>query len=287
MSASLIASLKFASQQVTIYGGLTVLVFGLLGGTFNLLVFFTLRTFRHSSSAVYLIIMTICNIGQLLIGLLARTLVYINQYDFADISLPYCKVRLYFSHVCVMISLTCFCLATIDQFCGTSSYQKLRQTCRIKIAAILVSFFSLFWILHGIPYIILSYHSQSSNTSAKKCVMTNIIYVQYRTYIYLLILNGCLPLSIIITFGIMSWCNIRNMLYYTVPLVRREFDKQITRMILSQVIVSIFTILPYTITNIVSKNLQNSSNSLVEAQMELSSNATLLVYYIYYAVSDY
>jgi len=288
MSTVYLNSLKFAGQHVASYGGLTVLIFGLLGGALNLLIFLTLRTFRQSSSAFYLIIMTIFNIGQLLVGLLTRTLTFINPNNSYDNSIFYCKLRLYSSHVCVMTSLTCFCLATIDQYCGTSSYQKLRRMCRIKTAAMLVSLGCIFWILHGIPYIIFSQPNQSSNSSAVQCIIINNIYSQYRSYVYLLVLSGFLPLSIIIVFGLMALRNIKNMLHYTVPLIRQELDKQITRMILTQVIACILSLLPYAIASILSKIVQSSNSSaLVQAQADLNLQVTLIIYYLYFAVSSF
>ena len=284
MSKSFISWLNFLGPQISIYGSASILTLGLLGDILNLLIFLSLRTFRESSSAFYLIIMSIFNIGQLLVGLLTRVLLYIYGDDGTGSSLFFCKFRLFFSQICVMISLTCFCLATIDQYCGTSSRLRLRQICRIKIAGFLVIIFSVFWTLSGIPCILLYYHTAPSSTGQIKCVATNAIFLQYRIYSYL-ILSGFLPISIIFFFGLMAYRNIYKIQHHAVPLVRRELDKQITKMILTQVIVSIFTLLPYIITNIVSMNLQNNSNSLVQAQLTLSIHITLNIYYIYFAVS--
>lgn len=84
----------------------------------------------------------------------------------------------------------------------------------------------------------------------------------------------------------MSLRNIKNMLYYTVPLIRQELDKQITSMILTQAIVCIVTILPYVIANILLKIVQNNgSSAIIQAQVDLSVQLTLIIYFIYFSVS--
>ncbi|CAF1105908.1 unnamed protein product [Adineta steineri] len=283
MADALITALKFDATQVAIYGGITVFIPGVLGELLNTIVFLSLRTFRQNSCAFYLTIMSIVNIGQLFAGLLARVMLYVIDYDGTESSLFYCKFRLYFSHICVMTSLTCFCLATIDQYCATSSNPRFQQLCNIKLAQRLVIIFSFIWAVHGIPYAVLYYHSVSSTTGKVSCVMTNTIYLQYRAYFIVLILLGFLPLSITALFGFMAYRNVQRSPHYTKPLIRRELDRQLTVMVLVQVLVNIFTLLPYAIVNILSLQMENTNNLLLKTQIQLASNITLIMYYVYYA----
>ena len=62
MSTSIASVLTYAGKQVTIYGGITVVVAGVLGECLNSIVFLSLRTFRHNSCAFYLTVMSILNI---------------------------------------------------------------------------------------------------------------------------------------------------------------------------------------------------------------------------------
>ena len=58
-----------AGNVVTIFGGIPILITGVLGGFVNTLVFLSLQTFRQSSCAFYLTVMSILNIGQLFTGI--------------------------------------------------------------------------------------------------------------------------------------------------------------------------------------------------------------------------
>ncbi|UJR38063.1 hypothetical protein I4U23_030744 [Adineta vaga] len=60
---------------MTICLGIPFLIAGLLGACLNIIVFLSLKTFRQSSCAFFLTIMSFVNIGQLLTGLLSRILI--------------------------------------------------------------------------------------------------------------------------------------------------------------------------------------------------------------------
>jgi len=278
-------SLAFIGKQVTIYGGITVLIAGVIGGLFDIIVFLSLRTFRQSSCAFYLTIMSIVNVGQLLTVVLSQTMLNLYGSDGTDTSLFYCKCRFYLSVVCILTSLTCFCLATIDQYCATCSRPRLQQLCNIKLARRLVAIFILIWLLHGIPFLVLYKHVPSSITGKVICTITNTVYIQYGIYVVVLILFGFLPWLIAVIFGSMAYHNTQQLAYYTTPLVRRELDKQLTVMVLVQVLVNSFTLLPYTIvyTLMLNKNINN--NPIVQARVQLSSDITLILYFLYFAVS--
>src|SRR5690242_11677159 len=114
-------SLSLIGTQIMIYGGIPVFIAGTIGGLLNTLVFLSLRTFRQSSCAFYLTIMSIVSIIQLCLALLTRVITAISGVDGTETSLFYCKSRLYLINTSNVIALTCFCLATIDQYCATCS----------------------------------------------------------------------------------------------------------------------------------------------------------------------
>jgi hypothetical protein len=171
MSSSIVASLQLVGKQIIIYGCIPILVAGLLGGFLNTLVFLSLRTFRQSSCAFYLISMSILNIIQLLNEVLPRIMFNIYNTDGTDASLFYCKFKTFFSQVCGTASLTCFCLVTIDQYCATSSRPRLQQFCNIRLARRLVIIIICIWLLHGIPYLVLFEHIASPVTGTYNIVL--------------------------------------------------------------------------------------------------------------------
>jgi hypothetical protein len=286
MSTSFISSLDFARKQVTIYGGTSMIVTGVLGGLLNTIVFLSLSTFRQSSCAFYLTIMSILNTTELLTDVLSRVTLSIYNTDGTDTSLIYYKFRSFFTQVCTVISLTCFCLATIDQYCATSCHSRLQQLCNIKRARCLVIIFICIWILHGIPYLVLYVHIVSPLTGEVTCTMTNAIYIQYRSYVIVLILVGFLPVSVAIVFGLMTFHNVQQMAHYTVPLVRRELDRQLTAMILVQVVVNCFALLPFTIMNTITLDTSRISDPVFQAEIRLDYTVTFINGFIYHAVSS-
>jgi hypothetical protein len=116
MSTTTASSLAFVSQQLVIYRGFFIFVAGLIGGPLVRIVFFGLQTFRQSSCAFYLTSMSIVNILHLFTGLL--TFIMINGFgiNWTNMSLFYCKFQAFYVQLCISMSLTCMCLATIDQF---------------------------------------------------------------------------------------------------------------------------------------------------------------------------
>jgi hypothetical protein len=276
---------SFAGKQITIYCGIPVLIGGIIGGLLNTLVFLSLRTFRQSSCAFYLTIMSIFNIGQLCTGLLSRIMVALLGYDGTQTSLFYCKFRLYLFQVCMGVSLTCMCLATIDQYFATCTRPRWQQFCNIKLAQRLVMATILIWILQGIPYFVYFVHIQSSLTNTTTCTTVNFGFSQYRSFVIFIVLQGYLPVSVAALFGSIAFRNVQQMAYRTIPLVRRELDKQLTVMVLIEVVMSIFTLLPYTTINGIATNTSIISDPATQARLQTIASAMLALYYTYFAVS--
>ncbi|CAF1470681.1 unnamed protein product [Rotaria sordida] len=171
-----VSLLGLATQQVVIYVGFFLFIAGLIGCTLTLIVFVSLRTFRESSCAFYLIAMSIVNIFHLFTGLL--TFIMINGFaiNWSDTSLFYCKFRSFYVQLCILTSFTCMSLAAIDQFLATCSQPRWQQWCNLKSAR--------------------------------------------------------------------SYRNVQQIAYRTVPLVRRELDKQLTVIVLVHVFYDVIVVMP-------------------------------------------
>ncbi len=75
------------------------------------------------------------------------------------------------------------------------------------------------------------------------------------------------------------------MAHPTVTPVRRELDKKLTVLVLLQVIVYIFTLLPHTTVNSVSTNANLTTDSIIQTKLEFNITVTLMIYYSPSAVS--
>jgi hypothetical protein len=277
--------LTTVSQEIVTYMGMPTIVLGVLGNLLNILVFLSLKTFRQSSCAFYLIVMSSVNIGQLLLSELSRVMITGFNIDWTQTSLFYCKFRVFAIQVCAFTSFTCMCLATIDQFLATCVRVYWQQWSNIKLAQRLIVISIIFWIIYNIPYLIFYQQNVSPMTGKISCGTTNMILRQYNTYMNNIILTGTLPIFIPVLFGSLAFRNIRQIAYRTVPLVRRELDKQLTNMVLTQVVFSFFFVAPYVISTVFPLATNINSDPFRSAQFTAVLLITACFYYLYFAVS--
>jgi hypothetical protein len=286
MSTTTSSILIAISQQVVIYMGISIVVLGVFGNLLNMMVFLSLKTFRQSSCAFYLIIMSCVNIGQLLAGQLTRVMITGFNIDWTQTSLFYCKFRLFAIIVCSFISFTCICYATIDQYFATCVGVYWQQWSNIKLARRLTTISILCWIIYAIPYLI--FVNQIVSSPGKIiCGLTNQNFRQYHIYINTIILSGGLPVLITAIFGTLAFRNIRQIAYRAVALARRELDKQLTNMVLIQVLFGFSCISPYIVLSTLPLVTSISSDPVAAAQVNAVINIAACVYYLYFAVSIY
>ena len=284
---SIVLTLADLSQKLFLYLGQPLFIIGIIGGLLNLIVFLSLKTFRQSSCASYFIVMSCVNLGQLLTGYLSRIMISGYNIDWTQTSLFYCKFRWYFFQLFTLTSFSCMCFATIDQYVATSTYQQNQRQRwnNIKLAYCLCTISFLFAIFHGIPSIIVFDQISSPVMNKSLCVITNSFYQKYRTFGFNLILGGLLPVFITVLFGSLAYRNVKEIAYRTVPLVRRELDKQLTIMVLIQVIYVFIAIVPYTLVIILITNLDLYNKPLLVAQLQFAESIGALIYYSYFIVS--
>ncbi|CAF0929093.1 unnamed protein product [Rotaria sordida] len=287
MSTSINWTRNSATDEITIYLGIPILVIGVLGGILNIIVFMSLKTFRQNSCAFFLTIMSFVNIGQLLLSLFSRIMIIGFNADWTDSSLIFCKFRYYCLQVCAVTSYTCMCLATIDQFLATSLHVYWQQFINIKKAYGLCVFFFIIWLLHGIPSLIWYNLDLSSTTGKLTCTIANPVFNSYIAYVYLLILTGMLPICITVLFGCLAYWNVRQIPYRTVPLVRRELDKQLTSMVLVQVVFNCFIILPCIICMFLVDILDPNSALINISDLNFAQDISIILYYLYFSSSFY
>ncbi|CAF3004234.1 unnamed protein product [Rotaria sp. Silwood2] len=277
----------YLSQQITLYMNIPILIVGIIGGIFNLMVFLSLKTFRQSSCSFYLMIMSWVNLGQLVTGNLSRIMSFGYNIDWTLNSLFYCKIRWYCIQICTLTSYACLCFATIDQYLATSNRYRWQQWSNIKLAYYLCLASFIFSTLHGIPSIIYYTYSPSIITTKLVCTVTNTMYQHYRTYGYFLVLVGFLPVFITVLFGTLAYRNVQQLAYRTVPLVRRELDKQLTSIVLVQVVYSFIVIMPYAIFVTITTIIDLGSDPVIIAKLQFIESLTGAFYYSYFAAPFY
>ena len=284
MSSSVIASLIVTYQQVIIYAGIPIFIVGILGGLFNTLVFLSLRTFRESSCAFYLTILSMVNIGQLMTGLLSRIMISGFDVDWTRTSLLYCKFRTFFFQTTSLLSLAAISLATIDQYFATCSRPRWQQWSDIRIARRLFAGFIVLIAIEQSPCLIFYDHRVSLVSNGTVCTITNVAFESFNTYFNYLTLGNLLPHLTTFCFGIMAHRHVLQLRHRTVPLVRRELDKQLTTMVLVQVVCDLCLLMPTLIMYMIAA-YGNIRNPVARAQVNLAYAVSLCLYYAYFAVS--
>jgi hypothetical protein len=279
------SSLAFITQQASIYYGIPVLVAGLFGGVLNTLVFLSLRTFRQSSCAFYLTIMSIVNIGHLFTGLLSRIMITGYDVDWTATSPFYCKFRYFLFQTCTLMSLTCICFATIDQYFATCSNIRWQQWSSLKVAHRLTTIFAILWSLHGILYLIYYAQVYSPTMDNTVCAIINTTFANYHAYGYFLTLTGFLPIFVTILFAMLAFRNVKQLAYQAVPVARRELEKQLTMMVLVQVALNSFTLWPSSIVNALQTSNVLATDTNIARTLQVAGILSLLIYYLNFAVS--
>ncbi|CAF3759909.1 unnamed protein product [Adineta steineri] len=285
MSTTIVPVFGYLGNQITIYLGTVSLIAGVIGGLLSIIIFLSLQTFRQSSCAFYLTIMSIFNIGQMFIGLLGVIMINGFNVDWSQSPFFYCKFRYYSYQVCALTSMTCICLATIDQYFATCSRLQWQQWCNIKLARRLVIIFVFIWLVHNIPYLIYFDYVVSITTGKTTCIVTSKIFQQYVTYGIILILGKLLPICITLFFGFLTYRNVQEISYRTQPLVRRELEKQLTVMVLVVVVFAFFTVMPYAFVYMLLQIPSFTTDPFTVAQLQFASTLTLTILYMYFAVS--
>ena len=234
--SSTVDFLRFVGQEMNIYLGLFICITGIFGGLLNIIVFTTLRTFRETTCGTYLTAASICNLGQSLTVIFRVFNTGFNYGPFT--STVFCKFRFFAVQYFALVSMTCMCLATIDQFLSTTKYRHLNNMqsafCHVILTCII-------WFVHGIPTFI--YYDSNGNT----CISTNNTFAKYFTYFYLPILLGLLPIMITSIFSLMTFFKTLTNAGRQVNIIRLSRERQLTAMTLVHALFITITTTPYVI----------------------------------------
>ncbi|CAF1255551.1 unnamed protein product [Rotaria sp. Silwood1] len=287
MSQYIISTANLISHRVTIYLGIPIFFLGVIGGFFNIIVFLSLKTFRQNSCAFYLTIMAMVSIGYLSTGLLTFIMMYGYNIDWTKQSSFYCIVREGFVHVCMLIAFTCLCLATIDQFSATCSYPRWQRLCNINLARQLCVAFIVLWFLYGILFFTSHALIIDPSSGNLDCQVINEAFHQYLKTWHVLIFLGVLPISVTVIFGCLAYRNVQKLSYRTLPLVRRRLDKQLTMMVLTQVVFNFFAITPYTVINAIMLDPYITQDPVANAILSSAKILSIILLYSCFASPFY
>jgi len=148
----------------------------------------------------------------------------------------------------------------------------------------LTATFIIIWLIHGIPYGIYYNVVISPTSNQWTCTNTNGIFTQYHTYCFYIILTSIIPLCITILFGSLSYRNVQRLEHRTVPLVRREVEKQLSVLVFIDIVYNVIATVPFLIVKIL-YTTPIVQNPLANAQLSLANTSTLCLYFLNFSVN--
>ena len=215
-----------------------------------------------------------------MINLISRIVISGAGFDLTRKSVSWCKMRNFFLPTLSLVSLSCSCLATIDQFFATSQHARLRRLSSIKWAPRILIIVIIVWCCHGIPYIVFYDISPITGT----CMSTNSGFAVYFPSVYILTLNCAIPVSVMSAFGYLAYRNIR----LTRALSDQHADRQLMRMILIEAVLVAISNIQYGISNtytLITAGTKKDANRL-QIEYFVATVSNLLVY-LYFSVGAF
>ena len=193
----------------------------------------------------------------------------------------FCKCRMFFLVFCTTNSMLCLSLATLDQYLSTSTRPRWNE---MKFARLFFLLSLIFSVGTSVPCLIFYTHQFSSLSNKLICTASNPHFLRLNIFFYRFLLSNLLPLFVTLIFGSLTYRHVQQLSYRTHPLVRRELDKQLTRMILAQDVWTFFLIIPILVMGFLSLDPSINLDPLYQAQFQLANVIAVMFYYLYFSV---
>ncbi|CAF3262126.1 unnamed protein product [Rotaria socialis] len=281
-----IIKLTRASQALFMSSGLIIFIIGTFGNLANIILFIRLESLKTLASSMFLLASFFGNESVLIFGLLPRVIQGFQYYDFLGYSAFLCKARWYLRTVSATFALTSVCFASVDRYLVSCVNVHLQRFTTLNRARWTILIAAIFWL------VVLSPFTVFYTTTAQSCFIADVIFAKFASY-YSLFFYSILPFSILSIFSALTWRNLGVQQAIYVRAGGRLYD-QITRMLIAQIIVLVFTSFPNAIFQLYTILTSTSSTfSLHYAQDNLANDICLVVgdltfalpFYVYWIAS--
>ena len=231
------------------------LVFGTFGNILNILIF-TRQSLRHNPCSMYFLASSVNNLFVLYVATLTRYLSSAWQIDPSNSNVILCKLRMFFVYTSFALIQWFMVLASIDRYLSSSRDVRYRRMSNKSLAQKAIGLTILIVGLahfHTFIWMSVDYTTKPSN-----CNIIGYIYeIAFQTFF--LVLICILPPMLMSLFGILTVMNVRKYRTQVIPqpnqtqdIHSRAKNRQLIRMLLIQVFVTIFCTLPFSIGNLTS-----------------------------------
>ena len=269
--------------NLTRYFCILLLISGTFGNTLNMIIF-TRPKLRSIPCSWYFFAATCSNFIALYMGCLTRVLstFSINPQTAFQAAI-YCKTRSFFTYGSLSLSIWLVLGACMDRWASSCTSVRIRSISRVLIAKriiltliliVYLMYMQMFFCFDGI------YESNSSScyTVSTTCELYN-SFALFLTY-------SLFPCLFMLILGLLTIRNIRRSQRQVFPSIhalvsrsKKKTTKQMTIMLLVQVICSILLSLPISLQNIYIEMTRNAQKTDAEQQVRKSSRCSIYTNY--------
>ena len=275
MSDSVDETARYASiaRILLVAVGLPMFIFGLVGNLINSIVFTSVPQFNQLSISVFLFSSFMASEVTLLVGLLPQLVYRISGTDPLAKYAILCKLRWYLGPAGGSVALHYLCIAVINQYLVTSRQFRYHQFITRRRATLITLFLALFWLGTLSPALIFFTTLVNLNNSTV-CSVNNPFFAVYNAYLSIVVYS-LIPICFLSLFSVLTWRNVRKNV-----IRRRELEQTLTRLLLAQIVMVLFTAVPNVINQLYffyTRTIPKSSLRLAQESVA-SSVFTLFVY---------
>lgn len=243
---TLVEVIASTNSWLNIIVGLFIYIFGILGNCLNIYVF-TRPVYRNTTSVMYLVAFSIASCIQILHTLSPRIISDGFLIPVVKSNTLYCQFRNTISSTASLCAISYPCWASFNQYISTSRNPILRiqwSSKRFTYHAIFATV--LFWVIVFLPLGIFSQAISNNCTYSNSYI--SIIY----TYVVNPIAYSVLPTILFTYFNISIINNLRVAPITVVSNTNKRLQRQVQRMLVSQLIILILSGSPFVIQSVYS-----------------------------------
>ncbi|CAF1430189.1 unnamed protein product [Rotaria magnacalcarata] len=298
VDAKLIESLTFISDQFNRYLSVIIFIFGVVGNILNCLVLYQ-KTLRYNTCAAYFLLSSFIDLISILSGLPTRILAGWHFDPTSTIDFI-CKFRAFMVFSTRTASIWLITLATIDRWLLSSMNVNYRRMSALKNVKKGMSFCLILAVL---SYIHVFYCYTANILNGPLPCYAKTVTCRLATDLIYIFLSIIIPLSLMITFGLMTISNVHrvrdraphmiNLLNRHRPTIRKHMrtriiDRRLLRMLLMQVSILVLCCIPQAIEKLyITFNSFRSGSELRDVITTFLYNFTVLLAFIQNAVPFY
>ncbi|CAF3770791.1 unnamed protein product [Rotaria sp. Silwood1] len=214
--------------QIKFWSPIIFFSIGAPAACLNAIIFISVKAFRRSPSAYYVVGQSLADVNVLLI-----VLFQIIPSTSISVSSIACKLMVFFVQMTTTVAMSFLCLSAFDRWACTSQSARIRQLSSIRVARCLFPIPFILWSLVNVPFLIYC----DTVPPIYICWFTNDLFMRIGVLFLSPILTIFLPLIVLILFGLLTYRNIRLVTH-----IRQQpnqtrmstWEQQMTRMMLTQ-----------------------------------------------------